>query len=420
MFGSRFVFVMLLALIGFANTAWAGDMSSAGAPASHPLQGFATVMRISGEVTAGASGTNPPRQLQLGDAVYVGETVRASVSGEALLKTDDSGYMAVRPTAAFLVEKFAANHNGSDHISIRMFQGGLRLLTGWIGKLNAKGYKVSTPTATVGIRGTDHEPYVITKEMVATLSQPAGTYDKVNSGGTTLEAYGNGVEINPGKVGFVRLPLPKNSRALITLVLPVILDKVPGFYVAGQFDAELDSISASNEFGVVSENPPGNPNETVGSETVDTNVTNLPKAPLPSIGRCNLNAVAKEWVEQLDRAIARKDNAGMMAMFASDTPIRATVVSKGTDNTTLVISPEEFAKSATEAIQSLSEYKVRRLYVSAKRVSVGSCTAVAVESRVIEQGRLAGKPFRFETVERYQLEARQDKWVATQASTRQR
>ena len=39
---------------------------------------------------------------------------------------------------------------------------------------------------------------------------------------------------------------------------------------------------------------------------------------------------------------------------------------------------------------------------------------------VIEQGRLNGKPYRFEAMETYELEPRDGRWVAVRASTTQR
>ncbi|MFA5123734.1 hypothetical protein, partial [Zavarzinia sp.] len=144
---------------------------------------FAAVLHIRGEVAASAAGTE--RRLREGDVVYVGERVRAAALAEAVLKTEDRGLVAIRPGTEFVAEQFAAEDKPTDGLTLRLFTGSLRVISGWIARTNRSGHKVVTPTATIGIRGTDHEPYVLSAELAAATSNREGTYDKVNRGGTT-------------------------------------------------------------------------------------------------------------------------------------------------------------------------------------------------------------------------------------------
>lgn len=351
--------------------------------------GFAKVLRLQGVVTATSSGSEAVRTLQLGDRVYVGERIEASATGEALLQTDDAGYVAVRPSAAWVMAQYSADHTTSDRWSLQLLSGGLRLVTGWIGRLHPANYRVTTARATIGIRGTDHEPYYVPETLALVLAQPPGTYDKVNRGGTTLEAAGQRVDIDPGKVGFARLPV--KTRALLTLALPVILDKVPDFYVPGLFDAELDQLSAAAQAPAV-----------------------------PAAKACAATPVAKAWLAQLDRAMQRRDSAAVMALFAEEAQVEVTVKDGTGADTTLALGREEFARSASAALQGLRNYRQRRVSVSAQPAQAGACDAVSLQSLVLEQGQLNGKPYRFESVEAYEIVLRAGRWVATQASTRQR
>lgn len=348
---------------------------------------FAKVLRLQGVVTATASGAEAVRTLQLGDRVYVGERIEASATGEALLQTDDAGYVAVRPSAAWVMEQFSAENKASDRWSLQLLTGGLRLVTGWIGQRHPANYRVTTARATIGIRGTDHEPYYVPETLALVLAQPPGTYDKVNRGGTTLETGGQRVDIDPGKVGFARLPV--KTRALLTLALPVILDKVPDFYVPGAFDAELDRLSAA----------------------AAVSATGVACASAP---------VAKAWLAQLDRAMQRRDSAAVVALFAEEARVEVTVKDGSGADTTLSLEREEFARSASAALQGLRNYRQRRLELQAQPLQAGGCDAVSLQSVVLEQGQLNGKPYRFESVERYEIVLRAGRWVATQAATRQR
>jgi len=231
----------LLLFLGLA-ACWAGRVEAANAVAGKPAV-FAVVFRLDGALTA--SGPDGNRALRPGDPVAVGERVVASAHGEGVLKTRDGGYIAIRPGAEFVAERFAADGNPSDNSQLNLFKGALRIISGWIGKVNRQGSRVSTSTATIGIRGTDHEPYVLLDDDAQVTQFKPGTYDKVNQGGTTLQAAGQSIDIDPGKVGFARSP--GKSRALMTLLFPVLLDKVPAFYVPGKFDAELDEYRALSE-----------------------------------------------------------------------------------------------------------------------------------------------------------------------------
>lgn len=385
------------------------------APAIATETGFATVLRVSGTVTATSADATAVRTLRPDDAIYAGERIQAKSGAEALLLTADAGYVAVRPSAAFVVERFSAEKKPTDHVTLRILQGGLRLVTGWIGKLNPKEVRVITATSTIGIRGTDHEPYFITDALALVLKQTAGTYDKVNSGGTALETGGNSVDVDPGKVGFSRLTKPPKTRALITLVLPVILDRVPDFFVAGQFDAELDRLS-----GAIAPDP--QPVATTATTTSPA-LAAISAKRLPATlknGRCNANGVAQGWLKQLDMAMARRDTAAVLSLFAPEVAVQATVLDKTGAAISVDLTRDEFVQGAVTSLGALSEFQQRRLSVSGAPVQKGLCNRLAVTSLVLEKGKQNGTPYQFESVEQFQLELRDGFWLATQARTRQR
>ncbi len=388
------------------------------ATATDASTGFAQVWRISGGVTATSGLPAQVRGLRSGDTVFVGEQLQAGANGEAVLRMKDGGYLAVRPGAQFRVEDFAADKSSNDRMSVRLMQGGLRFITGWIAKLNPSGYRVRTPSATIGVRGTDHEAYFLTDPMAQAWSQRAGTYDKVSSGQTYLETPDGSVDIARGQVGFVRAVPVAKTRALITLLLPVVLDKVPEFFVPGQFDGELDQLSPAMTSEAVS---------VVTATVVDAQRSAgagvaAPAPPMPAKlpdGRCNAQGVAQTWLAQLDGAIARKDVPGVLALFAADVEIRA-VVADGSGGTRVVsLGRDEFASGALAALKNLSDYSQRRLSVAAEAQAANACETVIVTSLVVEQGKQNGKPYRFETVEEYRLVLNKGPWLATKALTRQ-
>nr|WP_315490202.1 FecR domain-containing protein [uncultured Rhodoferax sp.] len=388
------------------------------ASATDASTGFAQVWRISGGVTATSGQPAQVRGLRSGDTVFVGEQLQAAANGEAVLRMNDGGYLAVRPGAQFRVDDFAADKSSNDRMTVRLMQGGLRFITGWIAKLNPSGYRVRTPSATIGVRGTDHEAYFLTDPMAQAWSQRAGTYDKVSAGQTYLETPDGSVDIARGQVGFVRAVPAAKTRALITLLLPVVLDKVPEFFVPGQFDNELDQLSPAmtSEAVSVATATAVDAQRSAGAG-VATPAPTMP-ANFPD-GRCNAQEVAQIWLAQLDGAIARKDASGVLALFAADVEIRA-VVADGSGGTRIVsLGRDEFASGALAALKNLSDYSQRRLSVAGEAQAANACETVIVTSLVVEQGKQNGKPYRFETVEEYRLVQNKGQWLATKALTRQ-
>ena len=176
---------------------------------------FGTVDAMSG--TASMSDTSGvDGRVYVGQQIFAGQTLNTLEDGEVHVVTVDGGFIALRPNTVFRVDEYKANGDSSDKIFMSLFKGALRSITGWIGKHNTSAYRITTPNATLGIRGTDHETTVIEK---ADGDEP-GTYDTVNEGETVLKTAHGEVGVGPGKFAFA----PKNGA-----VAPHFLEKHPNF-----------------------------------------------------------------------------------------------------------------------------------------------------------------------------------------------
>jgi hypothetical protein len=397
----------LIALL-FAACAGTSVFAADPAPAQAGKQ-FATVWRVKGDVTASdsSSGTAKERKLRAGDPVYVGESIRSGSAGEAVLKTDDAGVVAVRPKAEFVADAFSAEGKPSDSFAVRLLAGSLRIVSGWISHSNRAGSTVVTSTATIGIRGTDHEPYVLTAEQAQASGNKEGIYDKVNRGGTTMQVGDEKLDIDSGRVGFVRgAKKGIKERGLLTLLMPVLLDRVPTFYVPGSFDSEIDQFSrTADQDGL--------------RQLEQRRKSGGKEASAP----CAAKAIATQWIGQLDAAITRRDSAAILALFAADAKVRATVRTGDGGTSTVELDRQELADSTIAALKSLQDYKQRRVSIDGSEVAVdgqGACSRINASSATVEQGKQSGKPYYFESVEDYQLDLRNGKWLATKAETKQK
>jgi hypothetical protein len=168
------------------------------APLGVFAQVFGTVDAVNGPVTiVSADGTTTTPVA--GQKLMVGQTVQTQTAGELHAVTEDGGLLALRPGTTFIMQRYQATQDGKSVIDMSLIKGALRSITGWIGKLNPSGYRVTTGTATVGIRGTDHEVTVV--EAGAGRDHP-GTYDSVLEGATVVRSAHGELHLDAGQHGF--------------------------------------------------------------------------------------------------------------------------------------------------------------------------------------------------------------------------
>jgi len=123
-----------------------------------PLSVFADqlvgqVLIAKGVVTA--NGIQPaPRTLAKGSNVFLGETVSTASESFVVLKMADNSKLSLRPKSQVTLEKFS-QEAGKEEALFDLLKGGLRALSGDIGKKRPEQYRVQTSIATIGIRGTD-------------------------------------------------------------------------------------------------------------------------------------------------------------------------------------------------------------------------------------------------------------------------
>jgi hypothetical protein len=140
------------------------------------------------------------RPAQKGVEINEGESIISAKSASAQLLMADGGVVAIRPETHMRIDeyKFNGQEDGSERSFFSLLKGGFRSITGLIGKLHKKNYGIKTPSATIGIRGTDSETvHVLAGTELPPDVQP-GTYNKVNTGATVV----NGTVVGPNQVAY--------------------------------------------------------------------------------------------------------------------------------------------------------------------------------------------------------------------------
>lgn len=120
-----------------------------------PAAPAGTVTHLSGTVSAKQS-DGSTRLLSINSEVREGDELTTQRETYARIRFVDGGEVVLRPDTALKVTAYSFNEGkpGSDSVVLGLLRGGLRAITGLIGKRNQDAFKVQTNTATIGIRGT--------------------------------------------------------------------------------------------------------------------------------------------------------------------------------------------------------------------------------------------------------------------------
>lgn len=144
------------------------------------------------------------RILQKSDAVHESDTLTTAKNSTAQIKMRDGGLIAVRPDSQLRFDSFVftGKQDGNEKSFFSLLSGGFRAITGLIGQKNKANYRIFAGTSSIGIRGTDHETFVVVPGSKMAAIAPVGTYNKVNVGETTLTTDKGTINILPNQMGF--------------------------------------------------------------------------------------------------------------------------------------------------------------------------------------------------------------------------
>ena len=116
-----------------------------------------------GRVVLAAGDTSALRQgqvvkLALGTLVQDQDVLRTGAASNLQVRFEDDSYVSLREASELRVDqfKFSGGKGEGESAVFSLLKGGLRAVTGLIGRQNHDDYKMNTPTATIGIRGTDY------------------------------------------------------------------------------------------------------------------------------------------------------------------------------------------------------------------------------------------------------------------------
>jgi FecR protein len=222
---------------------------SAGAWAQSPAAlPAATLEFVQGAVSVrGAAGAS--RVAQRGTVVNNGETIETQ-SGRAQMRMVDGAFISLQNDTSLRLDNYrVASGTEAESGLMSLVRGGLRTVTGLIGRSNKQNYRLQTNTATIGIRGTGF----------SATSGDEGTRVRVSEGAIALCTQGGCLDLAAQQTGFAP---NATARPILVAAAPVLQPAPsPSVVVLAPQQAlpEFDALSLVEEQRVVVAPPPPPP-----------------------------------------------------------------------------------------------------------------------------------------------------------------
>ena len=119
------------------------------------LAASAVVTSATGSVQA-QTGVASPRTIRQGDEVAQGDTIITGPASSVVLKFDDGQVAALTANSRMTISAYQYNPaTESGNVLLSLVNGGMRAITGLIGRRSPDRVAYRAATATIGVRGTD-------------------------------------------------------------------------------------------------------------------------------------------------------------------------------------------------------------------------------------------------------------------------
>jgi FecR protein len=140
-----------------------------------------------------------------------GDVLASEAKSFARIRFNDGGNLLVRPNSRITIERYRYEKDKpeEDDVSVSLIKGGMRAITGIVGKRSMDKHTTTTATATVGIRGTHYGLQQCAADCQG-LNDNAGRpladglHVDVLSGMIVARNTGGELSIKAGEFGYVR------------------------------------------------------------------------------------------------------------------------------------------------------------------------------------------------------------------------
>jgi hypothetical protein len=239
-----------------AATALAAALAAA--PAAADVQ-IGSAAQVVNDVTGTLASVRQPQTLRAGIDVFQNETIDTAYASASRVVFQDRTQLSIGPGSKVVLDRFVFDPNPSSSVvAVSIAKGVARFSTGILPKPD---YQISTPSCTIGVRGT---------VFTTIVSETRDSWVTVEEGATAVSAQGVTVTVNAGQTTFVafgRPPTPPSTStsppaittqmdALLHISAPVVPPgnpptgyPPPGSFTPGGYDPYGGGFGPGPTFG---------------------------------------------------------------------------------------------------------------------------------------------------------------------------
>ncbi len=95
--------------------------------------------------------------ISKGQSIHIGQLIKTEQNGHVHIRFNDNAFVSVRPNSVLVIEDYLVDSSNpkNSRIKFSLKQGTSRLITGKAGQANKEAFRLNTPVAAIGVRGTD-------------------------------------------------------------------------------------------------------------------------------------------------------------------------------------------------------------------------------------------------------------------------
>ncbi|MCO4756921.1 MAG: FecR domain-containing protein [Oceanospirillaceae bacterium] len=141
------------------------------------------------------------RMLKRDSIVFEKERLLTSKRGRLHIRFNDGSTINLKPDSKLQLSRYRyREEQPEDGVAVfQLMRGGLRTISGKIGKANPDRYRFQTVLATIGIRGTEYEIYLCDRHCSEKNKVIQGVAGGVDQGGIVIDTSVGNADLDPGK-----------------------------------------------------------------------------------------------------------------------------------------------------------------------------------------------------------------------------
>lgn len=178
---------------------------------------------VIGNTTASGPNRKASQPLKAGSPIYLGDIITTQASGHAHLHFIDGALMSLRPHSRLTIQEYNydAQTSANSRVTFELEEGTARSISGKAAKEARENFRLNTPLAAIGVRGTDFIVHTSQERTRALVTEGGIVFSGLEE--TCQGAWCTHLELTGGNDQLLEMDLLSNEPRLMRSTLNVAL-----------------------------------------------------------------------------------------------------------------------------------------------------------------------------------------------------